>query len=251
MVLALRENPEVEWDADITFMADMTVEEHNLYKTGFNETHFENHETLQSSGGLKTAFNIPEHYDGWRQKSLLSPVSEQLKGSCWAHSAAAVLGAQLAVIKGEFQKLAAQELFDCGLPEGMHAEGGNVIKAWEYVVKSGRVGLEQYIPEWGGETKRGHACFWYEFQINALEGTRLTKIYKLAPVEDALRYTVSHVSPVSVSMETTVSHLRRYTGGKKPFEPTECGPIADQRDGGRWVHDRTLDYKEQLGRRLG
>jgi len=239
MVLALRENPEVEWDADITFMADMTVEEHDLYKTGFNETWFENHDTLQSSGSLSAGKAAPLYFDGWRVKGLLRPISKQKKKSCWAHTAACALEAQLAEAKGIFEKLSVQELYDCSLEEGQHAIGGHSVKAWRYVKRSGRLGLASDTEELDGPNVVGNDCKYYESTYNALEGTILMSIIHVAPGNDEeLKYAVSAISPVTVNVDTLTCNMKAYKGRKK-FTALECGKSPDH---GMVVVGYTIEY---------
>ena len=223
-VLELREDPAVTWDVDVTFMADMTEDERDLYKTGFNDTSVDIPITLQSSVGL-SAYNVPAEFDGWRQKNFVPPIKQQKKGSCWAHAAAVPLEAQLAAKKGWFEKLSVQELFDCGLPKGRHENGGWPRFGWEYVMRSGRLGLDSKTPEFGGDDTQGHHCSYYQFTFNALDGTVLTSINRIPPRDEDLKYVLSAISPVGVSVETDVSGLDYYHGGI--FNPRKCGPRPD------------------------
>jgi len=235
-VLAIRENPETTWDVDISFTADMTVEERKLYRSGYNASiHEERKEQPEGSRApvlesVLQSVTAPNQADTWCMKEYLRPVTEKLKGDCWAHSAGVIIEGQLRQKKGRFfgdrvLKVSVQEIYDCGMP------GGDVLHGWQYVQEHNHLTTEREGPEVVGREDRMHQCSWYQDKLNVLEatGTRLNGIYKITRYQaentDLLQYTLWQVSPVSVLVESTVSKLDKYHGGI--FKPYDCGPEPD------------------------
>jgi len=250
VVLELRDNPAVTWDVDISFMADMTSSERELQKIGHNSSWYdEQHETdtwqeyqqehvvlqsagednsLQRSKREKKLVDGPDNFDGWREKKLLRPITEQLKGSCWAHVAAIPLETQLAAHSGgKVEKLSAQELFDCGAEEGQQEIGAAPVHAWDYIREKKHCTTDKEAPELEGPDVKGEDCSYYLSKPNALEKTTDLKVIKFQQRSvEATKYVVSSMAPIAVAAETEKSGLE-YFKGDGIFEPPYCGKEPD------------------------
>ena len=210
-ILELQNNPDITWEVGVNFMADMTEEEEDLMRgTVALNTSFSNIQRKKLNAVDKSR-EIPKSSLFWYSKNTMGPIRQQLKGSCWAHAAAAVIDAQLTARSGTFHELSVQELYDCTDLGHSKELGGDAYKAFEYVKESNHLNYALGSPE--TNAKRGFNCNHHTKNLNALKGYKIDKVEKLEKTEESLLYHVHYVSPVAVIIETKYSQLERYRGG--------------------------------------
>ena len=215
-ILELRSNTALTWQAGINFMADMTEPERDQMRATVANT---TANTLEVPANLKISkVAAPDEFDEWRKGSHLGPVHDQRKGSCWAHSAVVVLEAQLAYYTKYFRQLSIQELYDCVYPNSKWFEdsGGHPQDAFRYVGYGGRLGLNADNPETHQFDPRiiirKQQCSKAKKTTNALEGYELSLYGKVHWVGALIEYIVC-IGPVSVSMDSKHSKMRKYKKG--------------------------------------
>ena len=215
-ILELRSNSALTWHAGINFMADMTEPERDHMRATVANT---TANTLEGPSNLKIRkVAAPEEFDGWRKGSMIGPIHDQRKESCWAHSSVVVLEAQLAYYTKYFRQLSIQELYDCVYKDGKKFEGsgGHPEDAFEYVTSAGRLGLNADNPETHQYDPRNiipkQQCSKAKKTANALEGYELS-IFGNVGWDGALIEKIVCIGPVSVAIDTKHSKMGKYKGG--------------------------------------
>jgi len=84
----------------------------------------------------------------WTTKGVVTPVKNQGNcGSCWAFSATGAIECEYAIAHGELNSLSEQQLVDCSGSEGnLGCDGGEMVAAFDYVVKEGGLCTETEYP---------------------------------------------------------------------------------------------------------
>ena len=232
-VRELKADENVSWNVGITFMAHMTECEKSLYH-GSNETaneEWESNGSLQSElKGLRSQQGgyfgyLPFTWD-WRKQNAVTPIKDQIGGTCWAHSAVVPLEAQLRVLKGKLKELSTQELIDCvyyGTSIYNDGLGGSKEMAWHWIKDHGRLASRSDIPD----REKVMNCKWLTQarHSNALSGYVIQEVRQIATVGDnelPILETLSSISPVAISMQTKDAELDSYMGGPYDWKNTQC-----------------------------
>uniref|UniRef100_A0A8C9RDU9 Cathepsin K-like n=1 Tax=Scleropages formosus TaxID=113540 RepID=A0A8C9RDU9_SCLFO len=144
----------------------------------------------------------------WRTKGLVSPVRNQGHcGSCWAFSAVGALEGQMARKNRRMIPLSPQNLMDCSTRYGNHGcKGGNVRKAFTYVIENKGIDSDKFYPYKAKEGK----C---RYSVKGKAG--YCRKYRVLPQGDekALKKAVATVGPVSVSIYSKLPSFRFYKRG--------------------------------------
>ncbi|KAJ1291721.1 hypothetical protein BS78_02G337700 [Paspalum vaginatum] len=89
---------------------------------------------------------VPQSVD-WRTKGAVTPVKDQQScGSCWAFATVATIESLHKIKTGQLVSLSEQELLDCVYPGAKGCDGGNPVKAMEWVINNGGLTTEADYP---------------------------------------------------------------------------------------------------------
>jgi len=128
-IRALNAESQGRWRAEINKFTLMTAAERAAYK-GLNATH---DRVEGRNPSPQTHSSSPEAVD-WREQGHVTTPREQWGcGSCWAFAAVAVIETRAAEAGSGKELLSDQEIVDCASPYRDGCDGGDSLKAFEYV----------------------------------------------------------------------------------------------------------------------
>ncbi|GMI86711.1 hypothetical protein like AT1G06260 [Hibiscus trionum] len=150
---------------------------------------------------------LPESID-WRTKGAVTKVEDQGNcGSCWAFSAVAAVEGINQIKTGKLTPLSVQELVDCdtgSFNEGCN--GGDMIKAFEFIIKNGGIAAEKDYPYTGS----GGSCKDGEARIHSATISGYKQLH--ANMENSLQVGVAE-QPVSVAIDAGGYEFQFYSSG--------------------------------------
>jgi C1A family cysteine protease len=139
---------------DITNLFDMTDEDFHKTYLNFNVT---DEEILAAQSPTEDSLaaeisengrhlqNIPNSYD-WRSKGVVTNVKHQGNcGACYAFAAAGNIESLYAIKYGSLLNLSEQQIVNCDSKQ-FGCNGGNIGTVYNYIIKSGGLGLEKHMP---------------------------------------------------------------------------------------------------------
>ncbi|CAH1109597.1 unnamed protein product [Psylliodes chrysocephalus] len=160
----------------------------------------------------------PEAMD-WRERKAVLAVKDQgYCGSCWAFSTTGALEGQNAIKNNVTVPLSEQQLVDCDKEYNEGCNGGDMLTAFEYVIKHGLNSEDEYPYE--AEDGKCRAKSGSVVQVK--EGV------SVEATESALRDAVGTVGPVSIAIYADPFQL--YNDGI--FDKTTCYNDRDLLDHG-------------------
>ncbi|KAL9237989.1 hypothetical protein vseg_012473 [Gypsophila vaccaria] len=200
--------------------ADMTNEE---YRSKYLGTRPRPETKLGRSKSDRYAFraaedeSLPESID-WRTKGAVVGVKDQGScGSCWAFSAIAAVEGINQIVTGDLISLSEQELVECDTTYNEGCNGGNMDKAFEFIIKNGGIDTDDDYPYTGRDgrcdTNRKNA------KVVTIDSYEEVPIYD----EKSLQKAVAN-QPVSVAIEGSGRDFQLYHSGI--FTGT-CGTSLD------------------------
>ncbi|CAL8287694.1 unnamed protein product [Merluccius merluccius] len=150
---------------------------------------------------------LPDRLD-WRDRGRVTSVKNQGKcGSCWAFSAVGALEGQLAKTTGKLVELSPQNLVDCSGNFGNHGcQGGNVVKAFKYIMSNQGIDSEAAYPYTGVE---GPCKYKVESRAANCSGYMVLQKGN----ETRLKQAVALVGPVSVAIDASQKTFSFYKSG--------------------------------------
>jgi len=126
-IKAVNSESDGRWKAAVNKFTLMTPAEREGYK-GLNATH-DRVETSNPSSLPRGPESV-----NWREQGHVTPSREQWGcGSCWAFAAVAVIETRAAAAGSGKESLSDQEIVDCASPYRDGCDGGDSLKAFEYV----------------------------------------------------------------------------------------------------------------------
>lgn len=156
----------------------------------------------------ETYVKLPLSFD-WRDYGVVSNVKDQsVCGSCYAMAAVGSIESQLMIKTGKLIDLSVQEIVDCaGDYESWGCEGGIKYRVYDYVKDKGGLSSSNDYPLEGVQLQ----C----------KRTKLSQIpiqlksYVEVPPndEDVLKYAVTKVGPIAVSIDINQESFMRYSAG--------------------------------------
>ncbi|XP_053182265.1 cathepsin S-like isoform X2 [Scomber japonicus] len=192
------------YELGMNFMGDMTQEEVQQFLGGLTPPI--NLRRAPSSFLGNTGAHVPDTMD-WREKGRVTSVKNQGRcASCWAFGAVGSLEGQLARTTGKLVDLSPQNLMDCSWEYGNNGcDGGNVLKAFQYVIDHGIESVASY-PYEGRDGKCLH---------NPMNSAANCSDYVLLPEgdEEGLKKAVAIVGPISVAIDARHSSFHFYKSG--------------------------------------
>lgn len=136
---------ELGWTAGVNQFTDLSDEELMQFK-GANMTA---RDLPQHSDNLGVCLNCPRVADAvdWRVAGTVTPVQDQGRcGSCWIFAAVAAIETRAFAAGSPKNGLSEQELVDCGSPYRDACQGGDSLKAFEYVYDNQRLAKRSDYP---------------------------------------------------------------------------------------------------------
>ncbi|XP_053386830.1 procathepsin L-like isoform X3 [Mercenaria mercenaria] len=186
---------------------DMTIDEFVSVMNGYKQN-----ETIGDCSKYNPPMNVdlsslPETVD-WRTKGYVTGVKDQGQcGSCWAFSATGSIEGQNFKKTGKLVSLSEKNLMDCSGPEGNKGcQGGNVDRAFAYVIKNKGIDTEKSYPY---KPKDGQCMFKRQSVGATMRSCRDIK----SGSEDNLKSAVATVGPVSVSIDASHKSFQLYRSG--------------------------------------
>ena len=139
-IRAINSDTEGKWTATVNKFTFMTEAEREAYK-GLNATH-----TGHQDSVLKSLPAGPDSID-WREQGHVTTPREQWGcGSCWAFAAVAVIETRAAHAGSKKESLSDQEIVDCASPYRDGCDGGDSLKAFEYVYEREAISKQADYP---------------------------------------------------------------------------------------------------------
>ena len=141
-IRAFNSESEGRWKATINKFTLMTAAEREVYK-GLNATHDRVNKRNLASQPLPAG---PDSVD-WRTQGHVTEPREQWGcGSCWAFAAVAVIETRAAQAGSGKESLSDQEIVDCASPYRDGCDGGDSLKAFEYVYEREALSKQAVYP---------------------------------------------------------------------------------------------------------
>ncbi|CAH1102142.1 unnamed protein product [Psylliodes chrysocephalus] len=160
------------------------------------------------------SITAPEAMD-WRQTNAVLEVKDQGDDcdSSWAFSSTGALEGQNAIKNNVIVPLSAQQLVDCDSEVNKGCDGGDILTAFEYVIKHGLNSEDEYPYEA------------VDGSCRAKSGSvvQVKEVVSVEATESALRDTVGTVGPVSIALYS--DPFQFYFDGV--FDDTSCFNDAD------------------------
>lgn len=199
------------WRAGITKFVSMTESEQALYK-GLNTTSRVPGAPQPSPGAG------PELID-WRTAGHVTGPREQWGcGSCWAFAAVAVIETRASAAGSPREHLSDQEMVDCASPYRDGCEGGDSLKAFEYVYDNNKITKQADYPYIGRSNENCQAAG----KANGLSGvTQRYYTYRYGPGE---MMAALAGGPIVIEFNA-IEPFFYYKSGV--FDYPECGPNVD------------------------
>ncbi|MQL97231.1 hypothetical protein Taro_029917 [Colocasia esculenta] len=196
----------LQYRLDINKFADLTEEEFRATFLGFRS--IPNAEARQTWARTFryaniTGQDVPPEKD-WRQEGAVTDVKDQKQcGCCWAFSTVAAVEGITQIKVGKLVSLSEQELVDCDDGDN-GCEGGDIRKAFDFIVKNGGLATEDAYPYQGVDgTCDSKASASRQSPITSFERVRQND-------EQALMRAVAQ-QPISVAIDAT--KLQHYRDG--------------------------------------
>ncbi|XP_077488509.1 cathepsin L-like peptidase [Amblyomma americanum] len=158
--------------------------------------------------------HLPHTVD-WRTEGAVTPVKDQDGcGACWAFSATGSLEGQYFRKTRNLVPLSEQNLVDCSSEyHNSGCSGGRADNAFDYIKANGGIDTEESYPY----VAQDQDCSFKQEDV----GATCTGYMGLeAGSEDALKYAVATVGPVSVAIDARSESFKHYTGGV--YDEPEC-----------------------------
>jgi len=189
------------WEAGLTLFADMTEEEKAQYR-GLNASFYKPATTEVLSAPTASSLD-------WRSRGHVTPIKDQKGNSCWTFSTVTCIEDLYKGLSRRLIEFADQELMDCVYPtnEDWRDGRGMYTDAFDWIKKSGRLGLRRDFPHTG----KDGACD-YIGKTNALAGYKVTG-YKNTPKSEAGLVAGLSQGPVAIALQTWGTNLWEYTTG--------------------------------------
>lgn len=138
----LNSESEGKWTASVNKFTFMTAAEREAYK-GLNATHPE----LQNGNSAPRSLPAGPDSVDWRELGHVTSPREQWGcGSCWAFAAVAVIETRAAQAGSAKESLSDQEIVDCASPYRDGCDGGDSLKAFEYVYEREAISKQADYP---------------------------------------------------------------------------------------------------------
>ena len=143
----------------------------------------------------------------WRQHGAVTAVKDQgICGSCWSFGTTGAIEGQYFRKKNKLIKFSEQNLMDCSWSEGNHAcDGGFDFQAYKWIIRNG--GL-QSTATYGPYMNMDAFCH-YDPTRAAVMLRGFCNVTGIANLNHAL----THVGPLSVSIDATQPSFYFYAGG--------------------------------------
>ncbi|OAY50324.1 hypothetical protein MANES_05G126900v8 [Manihot esculenta] len=197
---------------DNLFLIDDINFKENNYWLGLNAFADLTHEefTKLTESPLNFIYNdvkdIPKSVD-WREKGAVTSVKNQGQcGSCWAFSAAAAIEGINQIVTGNLTDLSEQQLIDCDTTSNNGCDGGNMDRAFAYIVSSGGLHKEEDYPY----TMKQDTCQWKpdHKEVVTING------YEDVPRNNEESFLKALTNqPLSVAIDASSRHFQFYKGG--------------------------------------
>jgi cathepsin L len=155
-------------------------------------------------------FQAPKFLN-WTAKGFVNPVESQgLCGSCWSFSSTGAIEGQMFKKTGILNKLSEQNLIDCNRDEAVGnygCQGGDMMNAFNYVVKQQGISLASKYPYKAGDTFK---CNYKKSQSRGtIEGFEAVE----AGDENLLKNVLTQVGPISIAVDASLPSFQSYKSG--------------------------------------
>ncbi|CAG2100714.1 unnamed protein product [Medioppia subpectinata] len=190
--------------------ADMTGDEYEQKYLGFMPN-FAGINTTSSGRVSTNAQDIPESID-WLAKGKVTGVKDQAHcGGCWAFSTTAGIESQIAINSGKLVTLSEENLIDCSRTGNKGCGGGNMVYAYDYIIKNGGIDSEPSYPYSSAINTTDHPCV---YKAASKLATLEDYEYKAPGSESDLTAQVANVGPISVGFDASQkTKIRLYKSG--------------------------------------
>ena len=191
------------WEAGLTEFADMTEEEMDQYR-GVNASRL----THGGEEDVAVPAQLGSSLD-WRDRGHVTPVKSQRGRSCWTFATVTCIEALYKGLTRRLVEFADQELMDCVYPtnDANRNGGGWYHDAFDWIKKSGRLGLRSEAPHTGQDGPCN-----YGGKTNALAGYSVTGYRNTAKNEAGIISGLAQ-GPVGVAFRTKGSRIGIYRRG--------------------------------------